>query len=121
MRDKRSIVVGAALLLGFASGAVRQLVAPDQVISPVDIAFMLVGVFLVFLWYRFDTDLMRYRRSPLLNVAVVALGLIALPYYFLRSRGFVRGSLASLVFLLLVVAYSLLQMAGEATVAAWYG
>ena len=80
-----------------------------------------VGVFLVFLWYRFDTDAMNYRRSPLLNVAVVALALVALPYYFFRSRGFTRGLLASAMFLLVFAAYSLLQMAGETTVSAWYG
>jgi len=121
MRDKRSIVLAATLLLGFVSGVVRELVAPEQLISPLDIAFMLIGVFLVFLWYRFDTDVMRYRRSPLLNVAVVALALVALPYYFFRSRGFARGLLASVMFLLVFAAYSLLQMAGETAVSAWYG
>jgi hypothetical protein len=121
MRDKRSIVVVATLLLGFVSGAVRQFFAPEQLISPLDIAFMLVGVFLVFLWYRFDTDAMHYRRSPLLNVAVVALAVVALPYYFFRSRGFARGLLASAMFLLVFAAYSLLQMAGEMAVSAGYG
>jgi hypothetical protein len=120
VRDKRSIVVLAILLLGFVSGAIGQLVAPEQVISPVDIAFSLVGAFLVFFWYRFDTDAMHYRRNPLLSVAVVALGLVALPYYFFRSRGFARGLLASAMFLLLVIAYSLLQMAGEASAQALY-
>lgn len=41
---------------------------------------------LVFWWYWTDSALRSYRRSPLLNVAVVAFGFVAVPYYLLRSR-----------------------------------
>ena len=41
---------------------------------------------LTFAWYRFDSDIRGYKRSPLLNVSVVALGLFAVPYYLIRSR-----------------------------------
>lgn len=41
---------------------------------------------LVFWWYWADSTSKSYRRSPLLNVAIVAVGFLAVPYYLLRSR-----------------------------------
>jgi hypothetical protein len=46
----------------------------------------LVGSLLVFWWYWADSTSRSYRRSPLLNVAVVAVGFLAVPYYLARSR-----------------------------------
>lgn len=46
----------------------------------------LMGSILVFWWYWADSTLRAYRRSPLLNVAVVGIGILAVPYYLLRSR-----------------------------------
>ncbi|GAB3454299.1 hypothetical protein GCM10027321_05430 [Massilia terrae] len=42
--------------------------------------------FLCFLWYRRDSDVVGYRRSPWLNVCVILLVFIGIPYYLLRSR-----------------------------------
>jgi hypothetical protein len=41
---------------------------------------------LTFAWFWLDSESRSYRRSPFLNIAVVALGLIAVPYYLIRSR-----------------------------------
>ena len=41
---------------------------------------------LIFWWYWVDSTLRSYRRSPLLNVAIVAAAFVAIPYYLLRSR-----------------------------------
>lgn len=41
---------------------------------------------LIFGWYYFDSNDRSYRRSKLLNIAVVALALVAIPYYLVRSR-----------------------------------
>jgi hypothetical protein len=41
---------------------------------------------LTFAWFWLDSESRSYERSPFLNVAVVALGFIAVPYYLLRSR-----------------------------------
>lgn len=45
-----------------------------------------VGSILVFWWYWTDSTLRSYRRSPLLNVAVIAVGFLAVPYYLVRTR-----------------------------------
>ena len=41
---------------------------------------------LLFWWYWADSKLRPYPRSPRLNTAVVAVGLVAVPCYVLRSR-----------------------------------
>jgi peptidoglycan/LPS O-acetylase OafA/YrhL len=41
---------------------------------------------LVFLWYFLDSNERHYVRSKWLNIGVVAIALIAIPYYLFRSR-----------------------------------
>jgi len=41
---------------------------------------------LIFSWYNFDSNNRSYPRSTLLNIAVVTLALVAIPYYLVRSR-----------------------------------
>jgi hypothetical protein len=42
--------------------------------------------FLSFYWYRLDSEVRQYRRSRWLNVGIVMLGIVAVPYYLVRSR-----------------------------------
>jgi hypothetical protein len=61
---------------------------------------------LVFWWYWSDSESRSFRRSPLLNVAVVAVGFVAIPYYLLRSRAKgqrVRAIVSMLGFFVLLV------------------
>ena len=71
---------------------------------------------LAFQWYWLDSELRGYRRSIPLNVSVVALAGIALPYYLFRSRG-VKGGFVGvgLLVLLFVVAAALIGV-GQLTV-----
>jgi hypothetical protein len=46
----------------------------------------LIASLLIFWWYWADSTWRSYRRSPLLNIAVVAVAFFAIPYYLLRSR-----------------------------------
>ena len=67
----------------------------------------MAGSLLVFWWYWADSTSRSYRRSPLLNVAVVAIGFLAVPYYLVRSResGKRLPALAKMVgYLVLIVA-----------------
>ena len=112
MKNMKVMVIIALMLSAVASGLARQLLAPDQVVAPIDIPFMLAGAFLLFLWFRLDSDERGYRRSPWINVGVIALAVVVLPYYFFRTRGFIRGLAASVLFLIAGIAYSFLQYAG---------
>jgi hypothetical protein len=42
--------------------------------------------FLCFYWYRLDGERRRFRRSRWLNVGIVMLAIVAVPYYLARSR-----------------------------------
>jgi hypothetical protein len=56
---------------------------------------------LIFAWYYFDARARSYRRSPALNVLVVAFAIVAVPYYLVRSRE--KGQRAGALFGLLGV------------------
>ncbi|MEO6103197.1 MAG: hypothetical protein ABIP44_06115 [Pseudoxanthomonas sp.] len=113
MPSSKNLLLLALLLLGFLSGIARQLIAPGQPLSAVDVAFMLLGLLFVFAWYRLDSDEQGYRRSVILNIAVIAITILALPYYLFRSRGFFRGLLGTVLFIATAIAYSALQVSGE--------
>jgi hypothetical protein len=112
MKNVKLLVLFALMLSALISGFARQLLAPNDVVAPSDIPFMLFGVFLLFLWFRLDSDERSYRRSALLNVGVIARALVALPYYFFRTRGFARGLAASVLFLVAGLMCTLLQYVG---------
>ena len=118
MSQKNLVLLGLAFV-AFASGAVGQYFYPGHALPPTTLWFTLGGALLAFVWYRIDSQQIGYRRSPWLNVGVVALALVALPYYFFRTRGAKRGLLATGLFLLAAITYSLLSSAGQ--YAAYYG
>lgn len=113
MLKPKNLIVVLFLLVGFLSGLARQYFAPGQFLSRADIPFALVGLFLIFFWFRLDSDQLGYRRTYVLSVMVLALTVFALPYYFFRSRGFLRGLVATVLFLVIAIAYSMLQSSGE--------
>ena len=61
-----------------------------------DLAITLVSIALIFWWYHADKRQRNYAAGPLMNVGVVALSMVALPVYFVRSRGWKRGLVATL-------------------------
>ncbi len=77
------ILLGMATLSGVSTyleaHGIRE---PNWSVVSTSIAFSL----LIFWWYWADSTLRSYRRSPLLNVAVIAVAFVAVPYYLLRSR-----------------------------------
>ena len=79
--------------------------------------FDLGGSFLsllpIYWWYHLDKDETGYRAGPLLNVGVAALAIIALPVYFVRSRGWKRGGVICLYALGAVGVLYLLETLGE--------
>jgi len=50
----------------------------------VGLAFLLTT--LIFGWYWYDSEYRSYQRTTLLNIAVIAIAILAIPYYLLRSR-----------------------------------
>jgi hypothetical protein len=110
------IALGGTAVL---SGIVGQYFYPGIEAPPTTLWFALGGAFLLFAWYRIDADMVGYRRSLWLNIGVVGLAIIVLPYYFLRSRGAKRGFVATGLFLLGAIAWSFLGSAGQYAVYFW--
>ena len=105
--------LGIALAsVSISSGAAGELVAPDQPIGIINLLSALVTLGLIFAWYRLDARDLGYRRTALLNAMVIAVALIAVPYYLFRSRGFARGLRATGIFVAVVVGDTLLNSAG---------
>jgi hypothetical protein len=99
-------------IAAFAGGAFAQFFEPDKPLGPVTLTATFVGVFLMFLWFRADADERQFARSALLNVAVVAVAVFALPVYFFRTRGAKGGAIATFLFLLAAIGWSALQWLG---------
>jgi hypothetical protein len=79
-----------------------------------DLAESFISLPLIYWWYHTDKQQRDYKAGPLMNVGVVALTLLALPVYFIRSRGWKRGSIAiALAALVLLATYALSEL-GEA-------
>ena len=119
MASKKSLVVLSFLILSFIAGIAGQYFYPGMDFSPADIWLLPVFALLIFIWYRFDSEQHSYRRSPWLNVCIIAIAILALPYYFFRSRGLKGGSIATAVMLLVFVLSGALTAAGQYT--AYYG
>jgi len=109
---RKHLVLLAMAFASFASGAIDQYFYPGVQFPPTSMGAALVGMFLIFLWYRLDARQAGYRRSRGLDVGILLLALVALPYYFFRSRGARRGALATLGFLGAYVVCSALTVAG---------
>lgn len=112
MNNTKNKLLIALALVAFMYGAVAQYFAPGASFSKIDMLFMLIGTTLSFMWYYYDSIEVEYRRGALLNIAVIAIGVIAFPYYFFRTRGFKKGLLYTGLFVLVVIAWSALQLAG---------
>ena len=77
------------------------------------VAQTLLSVVPIYWWYHIDKHQRNYRAGPLMNVGVVALAVVALPIYFIRSRGWKRGSIATVAMVGAAVLIGVLGVIGE--------
>jgi len=113
MAPKTKNFVIASLVLGFFDGCTAYWVFPGQPFAPSSFVFDIAALFLIFLWYRLDSDSREFKRPPLLSIAVVGVTILALPYYLYRTRGFRQGTLATLVVVMTSIGYSSLGYVGQ--------
>ncbi len=72
-----------------------------------------VALFFTFAWYRLDSDSRAFKRTPLLSIAVVGFGFVALPYYLFRTRGLRQGAIATIIFIIVMIGYSAMGYVGQ--------
>ena len=109
----KAIVILLIVALSFFTGAAAQYWWPGLTRSPADWFYIICGSFLIFAWYRLDSRQRLYKTSPWLDLTVIAVAVIGLPYYLFRSRGLKYGSLATLMFLGGAMGMSVLAIAGQ--------
>ena len=112
INKKKNGLLVALAVTAFLNGVVSQYFEPGVIFAKTDAFFTFFGVTLIFIWYYLDSKQTQYRRSVLLNAAVIAIGVIALPYCFFRSRGFKEGFIYSALFILVMIGWSVLQIGG---------
>lgn len=110
--SKKNWILIAFGVFAFLNGATSQYLVGSSARAPAQLCFMLIAVGFYFAWYYFDSEAIGYRRGKLLNVGVVALAIVALPYYFFRSRGLKTGLVYTALFLLVVIAWLALHAIG---------
>jgi len=99
MSPKRQIAV-ALMALAIADGVAAQVVSTPHASAAVALAMGIAISFTYFVWYRVDARQRDYPRSWFLNFGIAGASLIGFPYYFVRTRGLVRGTYATFLFLL---------------------
>jgi hypothetical protein len=91
----------ALALLGVVSllGPLVEMMVTGQVeaLSKFDLATTIVSIPLIFWWYHVDKREHDYQAGPLMNGGIVAVAIVALPIYFVRTRGWKRGAVATLL------------------------
>jgi hypothetical protein len=76
-----------------------------------ELAETLVSLVLIFWWYHVDKAEHDYRAGPLMNGGMLLAVVVAMPIYFVRSRGWKKGAQATLV---AAAVFGLLYGLGEA-------
>lgn len=91
----------ALILLGAVSlvGPLAEMLVTGKVedLSKFDLATTLAALPLVFWWYHVDKREHDYQAGPLMNAGILVLAIVAFPIYFVRTRGWKRGALATLL------------------------
>lgn len=78
-----------------------------------EIGETVVALVLVFWWYHVDKAQHGYRAGPLMNGGMLLVLAIALPIYFVRSRGWKRGAIATAIAIVVALLGLGLGEAGE--------
>ena len=95
MQQKRR-AIATFLSIGTIFGIATQYPTPFHVPEWVEWILIVAYGFSVFWWYHADGNERSYKRSIWLNIIMVGLPIVGLPYYLFRSRGFRSGALAIL-------------------------
>jgi len=90
-------------------------VEPYSTYGMVDI---FLSIFPIYWWYYVDKAQLNFRAGPVQNAGVIALAIVALPVYFIRSRGWKRGGFFILMIAVALAISYALEEAGEAIGAA---
>jgi len=91
MAKRRALVILA--LLSLLSPLTERIVTGRvEMFSTFGLVETAIGLVVLFWWYHLDKAEHGYRAGPLMNGGVLLVAIVALPIYFIRSRGWKRGA-----------------------------
>lgn len=94
--QQKTQVLWAFAVVSFVSGAFGANAATTQAGGVIELVLVIAMISLIFLWYRIDAEQHGFQRSAFMNVSIVMVAAIAVPYYLIRSRGWQHGQIAVL-------------------------
>ena len=112
-RPKAALLLSLAAISFIAPLVEQAATGHVEPFSTYGLAEAAVSLVLLFWWYHLDKAEHAYQAGKLMNAGVLVLAVVALPIYFIRSRGWQRGTRAVAVALLFLGATLLLGEAGE--------
>lgn len=104
------------LFIAIVDGVAREWFAPGRFLYAGDILLLVLLGTIIFRWYDLDARDYAYARPRALDIAVFVIGALALPYYFVQTRGHRRGLRAAVYLGVVCALYWLLQSAGKLAV-----
>jgi hypothetical protein len=116
-RVKKAKYAALALLaaITLAAPIVETLMAGRvESFSAYDLGATFVSLLPIYWWYHVDKAEHGYRAGPLMNAGVGLVAVIALPVYFVRTRGWKRGGIATAIAAAFAGALYLIEWLGEA-------
>jgi hypothetical protein len=115
LRSRKRWILAALAASAFASGMTQAFVPElgDTLFLHVQVAFVVLDVFLLFAWVQFDRRELGVPRSAGFNFALAWFALVAVPVHFARHRPAGRRWQPIVLFLLaLTLGYHALLIAG---------
>jgi hypothetical protein len=118
-RPKRLALIILAVLSFLAPLVERWATGRVDPFSSYGLAEMALSLVVLFWWYHLDKAEHAYHAGKLMNAGVLLVAVVALPVYFIRSRGWQRGTRTTAVALLFLGVTLALGEAGE-RLGAWF-
>ena len=114
MRRSKQLALGLLAAVSFFGPFLEVLFTGGVVpLGKWELAETLVALVLIFWWYHVDKAEHGYRAGPLMNGGMLLAVVVAMPIYFIRSRGWKNGGRATLIAALVFAVLYGLGEAGE--------
>ena len=112
-KDKAAPLIALAAISFVMPALERAMTGRVEMLSTYGLVETALSLIALFWWFHLDKAEQNYRAGKLMNAGVLILAAVALPIYFLRSRGWKRGGIAILWALLFLGVMFVLEEAGE--------